>query len=82
MHCTFVPNLVRASRLAADGRGKEVKVELRDEATNMRDQTSTLQLGDTLPEFDLGAANREGRFRLRELLAQGPLMIEFLRGTW
>ncbi len=48
----------------------------------MRDQTSTLKLGDAVPAFDLAAANREGRFRLTELLAAGPLIVEFMRGTW
>jgi peroxiredoxin len=48
----------------------------------MRDTTDTLAVGDRAPEFQLTAANREGVFSLRELLTGGPLILEFLRGTW
>lgn len=44
--------------------------------------TDTLRLGDPAPAFDLGAANREGNVSLAQLLAKGPAIIEFLRGTW
>jgi len=48
----------------------------------MRDKTETLAVGDQAPEFTLPAANRDGPFPLRTLLAGGPLVLEFLRGTW
>jgi len=53
------------------------KVEL-----NMKDRTETLEIGSRAPDFSLGAANREGTFTVGALLAQGQLMLEFLRGTW
>jgi hypothetical protein len=34
------------------------------------------------PDFSLTAANREGTFSLRGLIEKGPLILEFLRGTW
>ena len=33
-------------------------------------------------DFSLDAANRDGTFTLEDLLAQGTLILEFLRGTW
>ncbi len=44
--------------------------------------SSTLNVGDRAPDFTLTAANREGTFSLAQLLARGPLILEFLRGTW
>jgi hypothetical protein len=54
-----------------------LKVEI-----DMKNRTETLEIGSRAPDFSLGAANREGTFTLGGLLAQGTLMIEFLRGTW
>jgi hypothetical protein len=54
-----------------------LKVEL-----NMKDRTETLEIRSLAPYFSLGAANREGTFTLDGLLAQGTLILEFLRGTW
>jgi len=48
----------------------------------MRNRTETLEIGSRAPDFSLGAANREGTFTLAGLLAQGTLILEFLRGTW
>jgi peroxiredoxin len=48
----------------------------------MRDHTETLAVGSQAPEFSLPAANRDGQFSLSELLQRGPLIVEFLRGTW
>ncbi|MFZ3341610.1 MAG: hypothetical protein WA609_03985 [Terriglobales bacterium] len=48
----------------------------------MKDRTETLEIGSKAPDFSLAAANREGRFSLEGFLAQGPLILEFLRGTW
>jgi peroxiredoxin Q/BCP len=41
-----------------------------------------LKVGDRVPEFSLAAANRPGSFQLAELRARGPVIVEFLRGTW
>ena len=48
----------------------------------MRESTATLQIGDRAPEFTLRAANREGEVSLSSLLQHGPVILEFLRGTW
>ncbi len=44
--------------------------------------SATLKPGDRAPDFTLAAANREGAVNLAQLLARGPLILEFLRGTW
>jgi len=49
---------------------------------SMQNRTDTLEIGSRAPDFSLGAANREGTFTLADLLAQGTLILEFLRGTW
>ena len=54
-----------------------LKIEL-----NVKNRTETLEIGSRAPDFSLGAANREGTFTLAGLLAQGTLILEFLRGTW
>ena len=48
----------------------------------MKDRTDTLQIGSVAQDFSLSAANREGSFTLGSFLTQGPLIFEFLRGTW
>ncbi len=48
----------------------------------VKNRTETLEIGSRAPDFSLGAANREGIFTLGGLLAEGTLVIEFLRGTW
>ncbi|HUM05007.1 MAG TPA: hypothetical protein VLT90_06070 [Terriglobales bacterium] len=48
----------------------------------MRPRTETLEVGLRAPDFSLEAANREGMFRLTNLYSGGPLILEFLRGTW
>jgi len=48
----------------------------------MQNRTETLLVGSRAPEFSLPSANRDGTFSLRSLLAPGPLVVEFLRGTW
>lgn len=48
----------------------------------MQKKTETLEIGSQSPSFSLPAANREGNFLLADLLAHGPLILEFLRGTW
>jgi peroxiredoxin len=48
----------------------------------MKDRTETLTIGAKAPDFLLAAANRDGVFSLGGFLEQGPLILEFLRGTW
>jgi peroxiredoxin len=48
----------------------------------MKNRTDTLEIGSCAPDFSLHAANREGNFTLAGLLAEGKLVLEFLRGTW
>jgi len=48
----------------------------------MKNRTETLEIGSRAPDFSLTATNREGMFSLGGFLAQGPLILEFLRGTW
>ena len=50
----------------------------------MKDKSSsdTLNVGDIGPNFRLSAANRPETYELQELLRNGPLIVEFLRGTW
>ena len=48
----------------------------------MQAYTATLRVGARAPEFKLAAANRQEQFSLSQLLAHGPLIMEFLRGTW
>ncbi|MGA9530029.1 MAG: hypothetical protein WBS24_18085 [Terriglobales bacterium] len=48
----------------------------------MQSRTETLEVGARAPDFSLAAANRDAVFTLGGLLAQGPLILEFLRGTW
>jgi len=48
----------------------------------MENRTETLEVGSRAPEFLLPAANREGIVSLAGSLTRGPLIVEFLRGTW
>jgi peroxiredoxin len=48
----------------------------------MKNQTETLQIGSPALAFTLASANRESTFSLSDLISRGPLVIEFLRGTW
>ena len=51
-------------------------------AQQMTDYSSTLRVGDRAPDFSLPAANRQGSLALGDLLRTGPVIVEFLRGTW
>jgi peroxiredoxin len=48
----------------------------------MQNRTETLGIGSRAPDFSLTAANNEGVFSLSNLRARGPVILEFLRGTW
>jgi len=50
----------------------------------MKHRTETLEIGSLAPLFSLHAANRNENdtFTLDGLLAEGTLILEFLRGTW
>jgi peroxiredoxin len=52
------------------------------ESILVKNVTETLGIGSRAPEFSLAAANREGVFPLSKLRAGGPVILEFLRGTW
>ncbi len=45
-------------------------------------KSSTLQVGHKAPDFTLLAANLPQSVALTELLKSGPMIVEFLRGTW
>ncbi len=48
----------------------------------MSNRSATLRVGERVPEFTLSAANAAERVSLGNLLQRGPVVIEFLRGTW
>ena len=48
----------------------------------MKERTETLAVGQQAPDFTLSAANQEGAFSLSQWLQRGPVILEFLRGTW
>jgi len=45
-------------------------------------ESSTLHVGDRAPEFMLLAANLPQAVSLKYFVEHGPLIVEFLRGTW
>jgi methyl-accepting chemotaxis protein len=48
----------------------------------MQNTTETLGIGSLAPSFRLGAANSDKQHTLAEWTAKGPVVLEFLRGTW
>lgn len=50
--------------------------------------STTLKVGDSAPSFSLWAANQFNsigapvEMRLPDLISRGPVILEFLRGTW
>lgn len=49
----------------------------------MQDRTETLEIGSRAPDFVLPSANWEGStFTLSTMVGRGPVILEFLRGTW
>ncbi len=48
----------------------------------MVQHSSTLKAGDRAPDFTLASANGAGEVSLAGLLQRGPVVVEFLRGTW
>lgn len=48
----------------------------------MQNRTETLEIGSRVPDFLLSAANREGILSLSGAVTRGPVIVEFLRGTW
>ena len=48
----------------------------------MPGSSQTLRIGDRAPGFTLAAANRNEAYSLPQVLARGPVILEFLRGTW
>ncbi len=48
----------------------------------MANQSATVTVGQRVPEFTLAPANGAEPISLSALLQHGPVIIEFLRGTW
>ena len=54
----------------------------------MKDRTETLRMRDRAPEFNLATANSAGGLKVGDtvslsgVIVRGPLIVEFLRGTW
>ena len=48
----------------------------------MAQHSSTLNIGDRAPEFTLVSVNGAEAVSSAQLLQRGPLVVEFLRGTW
>ncbi|MGA7754668.1 MAG: peroxiredoxin-like family protein [Candidatus Sulfotelmatobacter sp.] len=48
----------------------------------MKNITETLGIGSTAPDFRLRSANTRETFSLSAATARGPVVLEFLRGTW
>ncbi|HEX9119418.1 MAG TPA: hypothetical protein VF840_02660 [Terriglobales bacterium] len=48
----------------------------------MTQHSATLNVGDRAPDFSLASANGMGEVSLGKLLERGPVVVEFLRGTW
>ena len=48
----------------------------------MTSRTDNLTVGDRAPDFELPTAANDMHFSLSCLLTRGPLIVEFLRGTW
>ena len=52
-----------------------------DDLRNSGILEQTVKVGDRAPDFSL--TNADGQeFRLRELLAEGPVVLSFYRGKW
>jgi hypothetical protein len=49
---------------------------------SMARESSTIKLRDRAPEFMLLAVNMPQAVSLKTLLGNGPVVVEFLRGTW
>jgi thioredoxin-dependent peroxiredoxin len=48
----------------------------------MKNITETLGIGSAAPDFSLRAANTGEIFSLSAATARGPVLLEFMRGTW
>jgi hypothetical protein len=52
-----------------------------DDLRNSGIMDRILKIGDTAPDFELKNAAGQS-FRLKNLLANGPLVVSFYRGKW
>jgi peroxiredoxin len=48
----------------------------------MAQHSATLKVGECAPDFSLPSANGMGDVSLAKLRERGPVVVEFLRGTW
>lgn len=52
------------------------------QSPQMAQHSTTLKVGDRAPDFSLASANGMGEVSLGKLRERGPVVVEFLRGTW
>ena len=45
-------------------------------------ESTTLRIGDSAPAFSLFSINAQRTITLESLRKRGPVVVEFLRGTW
>lgn len=50
--------------------------------SNVQNTTDTLGIGSRAPDFRLTAVNTNKTYSLAELIADSPVILEFMRGTW
>ena len=68
-----------------EGQAPKEAVEIMHRATDdLRDSgilEQTVKVGDRAPDFSLTNADGQ-KFRLQELLSEGPVVVSFYRGKW
>src|SRR5690348_146289 len=50
--------------------------------SNVQNTTDTLGIGSRAPDFKLTAVNTSKIYSLSDLIADSPVILEFMRGTW
>lgn len=50
--------------------------------SHVQNTTDTLGIGSRAPDFRLTAVNTNKTYSLAELIADSPVILEFMRGTW
>jgi len=86
-HATSAPDTL-AQRIAdfkaSRERPPEVQQTLKEETDKLREQgisARAVQAGQPAPDFDLTSDSGE-EYHLSEMLAQGPVVLIFFRGSW
>jgi peroxiredoxin len=75
------PRALRQLRKLGPRRNIDIKHQAIEDMRDSGILDKALQKGDKIPEFELPDV-RAGIVRSRDLLAQGPLVIIFYRGSW